>query len=183
MSTQSYETSNTLSADSITSTPRRMPASTIASTPPSFSVSTPGAPVTPFSELGGSRLGLPRELEEPLGPRCRKCRNASERRITGLANRNGNAGRLYYKCTNPSCGQFLGFADERGLDATNPQCHCGLSTRRQVEKQKNGGPRGVFFTCMQGSCSFYEALRRQDQTPVMLTDEIVNTLAGLRLGI
>ncbi|KAL6910133.1 hypothetical protein GGI43DRAFT_389415 [Trichoderma evansii] len=87
--------------------------------------------------------------EEP--PACRQCGEESKRYITRPTNRNGNAGRPYYKCDR--CPKFAGFADTRGNDPNNPPCDCGASSRRQLASRVKG--RKIHYVCRLGKCNFY----------------------------
>jgi hypothetical protein len=73
-------------------------------------------------------------------------------------NENGNADRPYLKCTATRCQKFLGFIDDRGLDASNPPCTCGVPSRRQIAGRDKEVARGVHFVCMHAACGFYKGL-------------------------
>lgn len=97
--------------------------------------------------------------------------------VTRASNRNGNAGRPYYKCV--PCDKFLVFADNRGNDPTNPPCMCGLASKRQVAGKERKTSRGLFYVCRKGACDFYApALDRQEQQ-ISIEDPIITLLAKL----
>lgn len=64
------------------------------------------------------------------GPDCMRCGRPSSLMWTRTSNRNGNAGRPYYKCI--PCNKFLVFNDTRGNDPLNPHCYCNVSSKRQL---------------------------------------------------
>ncbi|KAK7219776.1 hypothetical protein V2G26_007779 [Clonostachys chloroleuca] len=123
------------------------------------------------------RISLAPPPEEP--PICFRCRGPSKKHITRTSNRNGNAGRPYYKCI--CCGQFLAFADDRGNDPSNPLCHCGSSSKMQVACREKG--RKVHYVCRLGKCDFYKACHSANQDAVVTVDGdgIISLLAMLRL--
>ena len=94
---------------------------------------------------------FPNEMMTP----CFKCGGRVRREITRHSNRNGNAGRPYDKCQNPRCGKFLGFVDERGNDPTNPECECGVPSKRQITGERNRTPRAIFYVCNRRRCDYY----------------------------
>ncbi|KAL7911194.1 hypothetical protein GGI35DRAFT_446788 [Trichoderma velutinum] len=118
------------------------------------------------------------EPPPPKPPTCGKCKIAGMRHITRSSNRNGNAGRPYYRCA--SCHNFLRFDDNRGNDPGNPVCHCGVPSRTQVACREKG--RKVHYVCRQGECDFYNVCRStSDGSVVTLEDDILVLLAGLTI--
>lgn len=91
-------------------------------------------------------------LSQP--PPCRRCRGPGTRHITRASNRNGNARRPFVKCAS-SCGKFISFTDERGIDPSNPGCDCGRPSRRQITGRDKAVPRAIHFVCSEGRCDFY----------------------------
>jgi len=112
-------------------------------------------------------------------PTCFLCNGHSSEYTTRRSNRNGNAGRPYYKCD--SCGKFLAFADDRGNDLLNPLCHCQTSSRRQVSCRDKG--RKIHYVCRLGRCDFYQAGENLRGHATLIPDEeqIVLLLVRLRL--
>jgi hypothetical protein len=100
-------------------------------------------------------------------PDCILCGKPTRRRIARVLNPNGNAGRPYYKCI--PCDKFHCFCDSRGNDPTNPPCHCGKSSKRQVSGHGKAVPRGVHFVCRLGTCDFYRALRDAEERQIQIT--------------
>ncbi|QQK46043.1 hypothetical protein Pdw03_0941 [Penicillium digitatum] len=95
-------------------------------------------------------------------PRCPECYEDGMRQKVRESNRNGNAGRPYYKCY--PCNRFICFADQRGISPTNPLCHCGEYSRRQISGTSNEVPYGIHYVCARGWCRFYEEEVNQDGT-------------------
>lgn len=87
------------------------------------------------------------------GPDCMMCGKASSRFVTRTSNRNNNAARPYYKCV--PCDRFLVFDDTRGNDPSNPHCHCGTSSKRQISGRHRQVSRGIHYVCRLGKCDFY----------------------------
>jgi hypothetical protein len=110
-------------------------------------------------------------------PNCRSCRKACTRHITRSSNRNGNAGRPYYKCI--PCDKFSCFEDSRGEDETNPLCDCGKSSRRQLSGREKG--RRIFYVCKTGSCDFFQFHKRQDGSIWSVGQDMAEALAELRV--
>lgn len=110
--------------------------------------------------------------------RCWVCDSRSKLLFTRSSNRNGNAGRPYYKCT--ACAKFLCFADDRGLDLDNPQCHCGAPSRRQVSGPTKRVSRGLHYVCSRGGCSFYPPVYGE-RGQLNVDEELVGFLAQLRI--
>jgi hypothetical protein len=112
-------------------------------------------------------------------PTCFLCNGPSSEYTTRRSNRNGNAGRPYYKCD--PCEKFLTFADDRGNDPLNPLCHCQVSSRRQVSCREKGGK--IHYVCRLGRCDFYEAGENLRGQVILSPDEeqIMLLLARLRL--
>lgn len=112
-------------------------------------------------------------------PICSRCNSPSQRKTTRSSNRNGNAGRPYDKCTN--CGNFLGFADERGNNPNNPLCHCGQSSKAQVTGQNSGNPGGLHYVCRLGTCDYYYVRRNRNNEQIRLCGDMVEQFANLKL--
>ncbi|KAH8655689.1 hypothetical protein BX600DRAFT_385793, partial [Xylariales sp. PMI_506] len=112
-------------------------------------------------------------------PTCFLCNKPSVRMITRKSNRKGNAERPYYKCH--PCDKFLCFADKRGNDPTNPVCHCGASSRRQIAGRETRNPGGVHFVCRLGTCDFYAPLRNGCEPVTVQADDLVKLLAALQI--
>ncbi|KAF2135971.1 uncharacterized protein K452DRAFT_192195, partial [Aplosporella prunicola CBS 121167] len=81
-------------------------------------------------------------------PQCMRCGRPTTKFITRSSNRNGNAGRPYYKCG--PCKKFHNFADNRGINTDNPKCCCG-----QVSRMQKSGVGVLHFVCQFGCCNFY----------------------------
>lgn len=115
--------------------------------------------------------------EEP--PACCHCGGQSKKFITRSTNRNGNAGRPYYKCT--CCSKFLAFADDRGNDPNNPRCDCGVSSKRQLASREKG--RKIHYVCRLGKCNFYDVqLSAIDGSVATVEgDELASALAMLSI--
>lgn len=113
-------------------------------------------------------------------PHCFHCGNPSTRLTTRISNRNGNAGRPYFKCI--PCNQFLVFADRRGNDPANPPCRCGLSSKRQIEgKRQRMSGRNIHFVCRLGTCDYYAAARDQTGNQIRVEGDLVDRLAALSI--
>ena len=91
-----------------------------------------------------------------LPPYCSQCKRSGERQITRRSNRNGNAGRPYFRC--PSCDRFLTFDDDRGIDLTNENCHCGVPSRRQLNGREHTIPGGIHYVCAKGKCKYFSRI-------------------------
>lgn len=117
---------------------------------------------------------------EPVkAPDCIQCGVPTNLRYTRTSNRKGNAGRPYYKCV--PCNKFHCFADKRGNDPTNPPCHCGKSSKRQISGPEKSVARQVHYVCRIGGCDFYDVCRNAQQKTIILDRELVEPMA--RLGI
>lgn len=103
-------------------------------------------------------------------PCCRRCGWEPEFRNTVKAtNKNGNAGRQYYKCNDcaKKTGQGVGgrlkgwitWDDNRGVDIKNPKCHCKIASRQDRAGACKTRPNLGFWTCATGSCSYYSAAK------------------------
>lgn len=99
--------------------------------------------------------------------------------VTRASNRNGNAGRPYYKCV--PCDKFLVFADNRGNDPTNPLCECGLESKRQVAGKERKTSRGIFYVCRKGVCDFYAPALDNHARQISIEDSIIPLLAALSI--
>lgn len=93
----------------------------------------------------------------PLGPPCRACRAPSTLSLVSHFNRNGNAGRPFYKCPRPECHVgFVTWADRVGIERGNPDCDCGRTSRRGLTGECAWrGPGKVFYKCAEGRCGFW----------------------------
>ena len=111
-------------------------------------------------------------------PSCFRCSRPSTRCVTRHSNRNGNAGRPYFKCI--PCNQFLVFADSRGNHPSNPPCPCGLSSKKQVSGLSRQVARAVHFVCRAGKCDFYQACGTDGET-VVLEQETLDQFIRLRI--
>ena len=98
-------------------------------------------------------------------------------RLTRSSNRNGNAGRPYYKCD--PCNKFLVFADDRGNDPANPECDCGISSKKQISSRDKG--RKIHFVCRMGGCDFYAPKVVRDGETVAAEGGLVAELAALKI--
>ena len=87
-------------------------------------------------------------------PLCLQCWRKTTRSMTKPKNRKGNAGRPFYKCY--LCNVFYCFDDTRGIDPTNPLCHCGYTSRRQVDGREGDPKRGCHLVCGVGGCPYRE---------------------------
>ncbi|RYO91779.1 hypothetical protein DL762_001998 [Monosporascus cannonballus] len=99
--------------------------------------------------------------------------------ITRSSNRNGNVGRPYFKCH--SCDKFIAFDDPRGADPANPECHCGVASRRQVTGRYKTVPRNLHYVCRLGTCDFYDEPRDEQGGVVVVAEELINILARLSI--
>ncbi|KAL2782521.1 hypothetical protein BJX66DRAFT_320533 [Aspergillus keveii] len=111
------------------------------------------------------------------GPDCMRCGRPSTEFTTRISNRNGNAGRPYFKCV--PCDKFLVFNDTRGNDPRNPDCYCGCSSKRQVAGRERRVPRGLHYVCRLGECRFYAPVRGsagQQMTLEDVEEELINLL-------
>jgi hypothetical protein len=112
-------------------------------------------------------------------PVCRHCHQSASRYTTRQSNRNGNAGRPYYKCT--PCNSFVRFDDSRGNDSNNPLCFCRESSRMQVTGLGKSVPRALHYVCKSGACDFYDTRRDGLERQIVLDGDLVDLLAGLQL--
>ena len=81
-------------------------------------------------------------------------------------NPNGNFGRPYYVCVNPSCPNvmrpdrrqhFRGWVtwdDSRGVDISNPLCECQRSARLDTAGVGSDVPGRRYWTCSTGACGY-----------------------------
>ena len=107
---------------------------------------------TPSTVLPALSQRDPKPRIPPTPPNCPSCLQITTLFTVHYKNRNGNAGRPYYKCL--PCQKFCCFADARGLDPANPICHCGRPSRRGKTTMAKGGK--TFYTCSQAKCDFYD---------------------------
>ncbi|KAI4594028.1 hypothetical protein KJ359_008818 [Pestalotiopsis sp. 9143b] len=105
---------------------------------------------------------------------CRRCNRPVQRRITKQSNRNGNAGRPYYRCV--PCNKFIAFDDDRGRHEDNPLCECGLPSRTQLNGLYASPPRGVHYVCGTGKCNYYARLVK-DEKQVVVEEDLVERFA------
>ncbi|KAH9883296.1 hypothetical protein F4778DRAFT_802559 [Xylariomycetidae sp. FL2044] len=112
-------------------------------------------------------------------PRCYLCDSPSSRRVTRSSNRNGNAGRPYFKCV--PCDKFLVFADARGNDHENPVCLCRVASKRQVAGRDRQVPRCLHYVCRLGRCGFFARARDVEGKAVTVDEEMIETLARLSI--
>lgn len=112
-------------------------------------------------------------------PRCSECGKVCSSRITRSSNRKGNAGRSYFICI--PCDKFAVFADTRGNDPTNPPCHCGLSSKRQVSGDDKAIPRNPHYVCRRGECDFFQRSTNTAGIPISIEEEIIGRLALLSI--
>ena len=136
-----------------------------------------------IGELSTTLLSNVQDLIVAHGPKhppiCFRCNSPSQRKRTRHLNRNGNAGRPYDKCTN--CGNFLGFADERGNTPNNPLCYCGQSSKSQVTGQNSGNPGGWHYVCRLGTCNYYAVRMNRNNKQIRLSGDMVEEFASLKL--
>lgn len=112
-------------------------------------------------------------------PDCILCGQSTNLFTTRSSNRKGNASRSYYKCV--PCGKFHCFADRRGNDLTNPPCHCGESSKRQIAGPEKSRGRQVHYVCRLGKCDYYGEHRTPQQETIVLESELVEPMT--RLGL
>lgn len=116
----------------------------------------------------------------PLGEDCKICCKPCTRLFTRSSNRNGNAGRPYYKCI--PCDKFICFDDARGIDAensSNPPCNCGQISRRQITNREKG--RRIFYVCATAACKFFEWHKNKDGSEWSVEENVVEALQRLRV--
>ena len=123
--------------------------------------------------------GVPLHNPPPTPPPCFLCKGPSKRCITRESNRNGNAGRPYYKCF--PCNKFLVFDDSRGNEPGNPECPCGYSSKRQVSGTGKRVARAVHFVCRMGTCDYYQAKEKMDGSREILDDEMMARFENLTI--
>lgn len=118
-------------------------------------------------------------LPPPLTPpTCCRCNGQSLEDNASPSNPNGNQSRPYFKCA--SCGKFLVFNDDRGNLPNNPECHCCLSSKRQVAGRKKN--RAIHYVCRVGRCNFYSAAVDPHGRQLCVANESLrNRLIELRL--
>ncbi|KAI1424430.1 hypothetical protein F5Y12DRAFT_715377 [Xylaria sp. FL1777] len=112
-------------------------------------------------------------------PLCFLCGQTSTRLVTKSSNPNGNVGRPYYFCL--TCPRFLVFDDYRGNDPTNPECHCGYSSKRQAtgRAKRLAGRLPYFYVCRLGTCNFYSPCRDRQEIDVFIDMDLGDCLAKL----
>jgi hypothetical protein len=101
------------------------------------------------------------ELEHD-GPLCLWCNSSTALYHVGPRNRNGNAGRPYYKCSNATCREFATFADLRGIHNSivfgqNFVCSCPSYNlpRLQVAGRESKHPHALHWVCATGKCDMF----------------------------
>lgn len=94
------------------------------------------------------------------------------RNITRSSNRNGNAGRPYYKCFG-RCNKFVCFDDMKGVYACNPPCHCGKPSRMQVAGIDRNPPGGIHYVCIRGNCRFYALRIGEDNSQLTVPEDLI----------
>ncbi|KAI1825728.1 hypothetical protein F4861DRAFT_163363 [Xylaria intraflava] len=130
--------------------------------------------------LDSSAMGSAAQAPPPTKPpTCSRCGGIAEFLITKRSNRNGNVGRPYYKCS--LCGKFLVFCDQRGNDPTNPECHCGHSSKRQISGRSKPVPGRVHYVCRLGRCNFYCAGKDEKGVDIVIDMDLVADLARLMI--
>jgi len=113
-----------------------------------------------------------RLLPPPEKPaQCHRCNGRVEEYTVKSKNRNGNAGRPYYKCIG-ACRKktFLVFADSRGNFPENPDCLCrtsGTSSKMQLANEKENS-RKVHLVCRRGRCNYFGLILNQYGEPLAL---------------
>lgn len=103
---------------------------------------------------------------------CLKCGGPGIHAVVQASNQNGNAYRPYIKCL--SCGGFITFTDDRGLDPNNPICDdCRRPSRRQVTGWDNRVPWAIHFVCSEGRCpSYKEEIDEEGNQVVLQRDDM-----------
>jgi hypothetical protein len=100
------------------------------------------------------------DMTEPsyfsASPICRYCDFPTHRVITRLDNEIGNVGRPFYTCTTKDCGQYFCFDDARGIEDTDPACHCGRPYRRRIGGVAPHRSSYLVVQCATSACSFNE---------------------------
>ncbi|KAI0438320.1 hypothetical protein F4803DRAFT_535546 [Xylaria telfairii] len=112
-------------------------------------------------------------------PPCHRCGQVSERLVTRSSNRNGNAGRPYYKCLR--CNKFLVFADYRGNDPTNPECHCGCSSKLQITGMSKWVAGRLHYVCRLGSCDFFSPTKDANGLDIVIDMGLAEDLSRLSI--
>ena len=69
--------------------------------------------------------------------------------------------------------------DERGNDPTNPNCNCGVSSKRQVSGEAKG--RVLHYVCRLGRCNYYMEHRLAEGEQLGLNENLVAPLGLLYL--
>ncbi|KAI0970446.1 hypothetical protein F4678DRAFT_462673 [Xylaria arbuscula] len=133
-------------------------------------------PTSTVSSSVNSAALAPSPASPPL---CFLYSKANERIVTQSSNRNGNAGRPYYKCT--PCNNFLVFADERGNDPTNPECHCGFSSKRQITGRSDRVAGLVHYVCRLGECDYYNPSRDESGIATVIAANLIDDLSKLSI--
>lgn len=74
---------------------------------------------------------------------------------------------------------FICFVDDRGDSEGNPECDCGVSSRRQLSSPQKG--RKIFYKCKSGACDFFQFHQRADGTEWSVDDDVAKALAELKV--
>ncbi|KAL6407389.1 hypothetical protein AUP68_10221 [Ilyonectria robusta] len=102
----------------------------------------------------------------PRAPICPTCHQASTRRITNPANRNGNANRPFYFCDRSHKHSFITWDDALGIMPGNPQCWCGQVSR----VDRASGPQSdEWYACASRDCGFKRELDKSDPVELAYT--------------
>ncbi|KZF23914.1 hypothetical protein L228DRAFT_259203 [Xylona heveae TC161] len=122
------------------------------------------------------------ELADPpcKPPLCILCHRPSHRFVTRSSNRNGNAGRPYYKCS--PCGKFLCFDDRGGNSLRNPPCFCDVSSKLQVTGRERTPPRKLHYVGRLGQCNFYRQCYNRMEEEVPLSEKFLDNFAHLGIA-
>lgn len=117
----------------------------------------------------------------PQAGQCGSCYAPNIIRNTQSDSRNINSGRPYRQCTNMRCRKLNGFADQRGVNASNPLCNCQIPARLIAKKNKNyNGLQELFYTCQYKTCNnYYEDYRYEDGQVAQFNEAQIRRMAEL----
>ncbi|KAL2783028.1 hypothetical protein BJX66DRAFT_345318 [Aspergillus keveii] len=87
-------------------------------------------------------------------PDCLRCGRPTKGRIVQRGDLNGNGGRPYYFCE--PCNKLSCFADMEDIEQENPDCDCGMTTRRQTSGLDTDPPGLMYYRCLIGGCDFFD---------------------------
>jgi hypothetical protein len=103
----------------------------------------------------------------PSPYRCRHCGSTDlSYRTVQPGNWNGNDGRHYYVCVDPSCrevkrqnagqhdGGWVTWDDDIGVTPGNPPCYCLPISRQDTAGQRSPLAGRRFWTCSTGACHY-----------------------------